>query len=337
LERPVVLTGIKPTGSIHLGNYLGAIKPALGFLDKGSVFEGHQAYYFIADYHALTSVVDPKQLKQWTLEVAATWMALGLNEEQTTFYRQSDIPELFELTWILNCVTNKGLMNRAHAYKACVDQNVTGGADPDEGINMGLYTYPILMSSDILAFHAHWVPVGSDQLQHVEIARDLAQTLNHRYKKELLRLPKAFIQEHMKVIPGLDGRKMSKSYSNTIPLFAPPSQLKKLIARIKTDSSLPGEPKKTQDSLIFTLYKEFATVEQTAMMEQKYAEGISWGEAKEALFSLLDHFLQGPRTKYEYLLQHPDEIEQALHKGAVKARARAGAILQVVKKTVLGS
>jgi tryptophanyl-tRNA synthetase len=339
LERPVVLTGIKPTGSIHVGNYLGAIRPALQFLKPGSPFEHHQAYYFIADYHALTSVIKPALLKQWTLEVAATWMALGLDShdhESIVFYRQSDIPELFELTWILNCVAHKGLMNRAHAYKAFVDSNVEKGADPDEGINIGLFTYPILMSSDILAFQTHWVPVGQDQLQHIEIARDLAQNLNHRYKKPLLHLPKAFVQQESKVIPGLDGRKMSKSYDNTIPLFASPTQLKKLISKIKTDSTPPGSPKQAEGSLIFSLYQEFASAQEIESFKKNLEEGLSWGDAKEQLFLTMNKYLEQPRQTYEELLSSPKKIEDVLQQGAITARKKASQVLNHVKSHILG-
>lgn len=265
-----MLTGIKPTGHPHLGNYIGAIKPALNMSKKQ---EG-KALYFIADYHALNAVQDPKLFRDYTKEVAATWLSLGLGEE-VIFYRQTEVPGILELAWILACLTPKGLMNRAHAYKAKIEQNKEIGVDIDTGVNMGLYTYPILMAADILLFQSSHVPVGKDQIQHIEIARDIATYFNHTFG-ETFRLPEYIIQEEGAILPGLDGRKMSKSYGNVIPLFAEPEKLKKLIFKIKTDSSLPHEPKEPET--LFMIYKEFATEEEIRSMQERYREGIGWGK-----------------------------------------------------------
>lgn len=330
MAKKRILTGIKPTGTPHLGNYLGAIKPALRQMES----DLYQSFYFIADYHALTSIHDRKVMQELTYQVAATWLSLGLDPNKVIFYKQSDVPEILELQWILSCMTSKGLMNRAHAYKAVCQANEEKGADPDEGVNIGLFTYPVLMSADILAFEAELVPVGADQVQHVEIARDIAETFNHRYRSKVFKLPVAQIQPEVKVLPGLDGRKMSKSYDNTIPIFASPSTLKKLIGRMKTDSSAPSEPKTTEDSSLFILYREFATPEQVAEMEKRYREGIGWGEVKARLLEVLEVNLRGPREHYERLLQNKSEMDQILKDGAQRAREVAGSFLHRVKKEV---
>lgn len=313
-----VLTGITTSGTPHLGNYVGAIRPAI----KASLASGVESFYFLADYHALIKIDEPARIQRSTLEIAATWLAAGLDPERVTFYRQSDIPEITELTWLLTCVTGKGLLNRAHAYKAAVDRNTAAQADPDVDVTAGLFMYPVLMAADILMFNAHKVPVGRDQIQHIEMARDIAQSFNHRYGEQFV-LPEAAIEESVATLPGLDGRKMSKSYDNTIPLFAPPEQLKKLIAGIKTDSRAPGEPKEVEGSALFQIYQAFATPQETAALRQAYADGIAWGEAKQVLFERIDHEVAPMRAMYESLLRNPDRLEAMLLVGAAKARAIA--------------
>jgi tryptophanyl-tRNA synthetase len=316
---PRVLTGIKPTGRPHVGNLLGAIRPALRLADQGL-----EAMYFIADYHALTTVHDAKELAHLTREVAATWLALGLDPDKVTFYRQSDIPEIFELTWIFACFTSKGWMNKAHAYKAIVDQKEAAGeTDVDAGINMGVYSYPVLMAADIVAFDVDLVPVGKDQVQHVEIARDIAQRINHNYGKDVLRLPQAKLDDNSAIVPGLDGRKMSKSYDNTIPLFAPAKELKKVINRIVTDSRPPEEPKDPDTSTIFQIYRAVATPADTEAFAARFRAGIGWGDAKAALFEKLDTELGPARAKYDALIADPKTIDALLAQGAAKARVMA--------------
>ncbi|MFD3450084.1 tryptophan--tRNA ligase [Microbacteriaceae bacterium 4G12] len=329
MSKPVVLTGIKSTGHPHLGNYIGAIKPALEMAKRPDM----QGMYFIADYHALNAVQDPKQLNGYTYEVAATWLALGLDPNQVIFYRQSDVPEILELHWILSCFTPKGLMNRAHAYKAVVEKNKGEGLDPDTGVNMGLFTYPILMSADILMFHANFVPVGKDQIQHVEIARDIVSAFNHTYG-DILTMPQYVVQEESAVLPGLDGRKMSKSYGNTILLFDSPEQLKKKIFKIKTDSSLPTEPKNPDTSTLFLLYREFATSEETNEMRRKYKEGIGWGTVKQEVFEVINRELEKPRERYQMYMENKMLIDEILQKGAKQARQQANIHLQQIKKSI---
>lgn len=321
-----MLTGIKPTGHPHLGNYIGAIKPALQLSKQR---EG-EALYFIADYHALNAVQDPKEFREYTKEVAATWLSLGL-DEHVIFYRQSDVPEILELYWILACLTPKGLMNRAHAYKAKVDQNIEAGIDVDTGVNMGLYTYPILMAADILLFQSNYVPVGKDQIQHVEIARDIASYFNNTFG-EIFVLPEYIIQEEGAIVPGLDGRKMSKSYGNVIPLFEEPEKLKKLIFKIKTDSSLPSEPKELET--LFMLYKEFATTEEVVIMKERYATGIGWGDVKKELFRVINRELEEPRKKYEMYMNEPHLLQEAIEKGVERARGIARKNLAGIKKLI---
>ena len=278
-----VLTGITTSGTPHLGNYAGAIRPAVA----ASRQPGVESFYFLADYHALIKTTDPLRVQRSTLEIAATWIAAGLDTDRVWFYRQSDIPEIPELTWLLTCVAGKGLLNRAHAYKAAVDRNTAEGVDPDAGVNMGLYMYPVLMAADILMFKAHSVPVGRDQIQHIEMARDMAGSFNHLYGEHFV-LPEAAIDASVATLPGLDGRKMSKSYDNTIPLFAPTAELKKLIFSIVTDSKAPGEPKDADGSALFQLYQAFSTAEETRAMRTAFDEGIAWGEAKQALFERIE-------------------------------------------------
>jgi tryptophanyl-tRNA synthetase len=319
---PRILTGITTSGTPHLGNYVGAIRPAVA----ASLAPGVESFYFLADYHALIKVSDPARVQRSTLEIAAAWLACGLNPENVWFYRQSDIPETPELTWLLTCVAAKGLLNRAHAYKAAVDRNVADGDDPDAGITAGLFMYPVLMAADILLFNADTVPVGRDQVQHIEIARDIGARFNHLYG-EHFRLPQAAIEEHVATLPGLDGRKMSKSYDNTIPLFCSRSELKKLIAGIVTDSRMPGEAKDADASNVFELYRAFASAEETAAMRKALADGIGWGDAKQQLFERIDAEIAPLRERYEALIAEPARIEEQLRHGAEKARAIAKPLL----------
>jgi len=313
-----VLTGITTSGTPHLGNYVGAIRPTV----RASRLASVESFYFLADYHALIKVTDPVRVQRSTLEIAATWLACGLDPEQVTFYRQSDVPEIPELTWLLTCVAGKGLLNRAHAYKASVDKNTAAGTDPDAGVSAGLFMYPVLMAADILMFNAHEVPVGRDQVQHIEMARDIAASFNHLYGEHFT-LPEAAIEAHVATLPGLDGRKMSKSYDNTIALFVPRQQLRKLIQGIVTDSRAPGEPKDTTGSALFQLYQAFASAEETAAFTQAYADGIAWGDAKQQLFERLDQEIAPMRAIYDQLIQDPTQIERTLRRGAEKARAIA--------------
>lgn len=325
-----VLTGITTSGTPHLGNYVGAIRPTV----RASRLPGVESFYFLADYHALIKTSgDPARVQRSTLEIAATWLACGLDPEKVTFYRQSDIPEIPELTWMLTCVTGKGLLNRAHAYKASVDKNTESGAEPDDGVTAGLFMYPVLMAADILMFNAHQVPVGRDQIQHIEMARDIAASYNHLYGEHFT-LPEAAIEDNVATLPGLDGRKMSKSYDNTIPLFVPRDQLKKLIMGIVTDSRAPGEPKSTEGSALFQLYQAFASAEETAALAKAYADGIAWGEAKQLLFERLDREITPMREVYEGLIQDPARIEKTLKMGAAKARAIATPFTQRLRHAV---
>ena len=313
-----VLTGITTSGTPHLGNYAGAIRPAIAASQRAGV----ESFYFLADYHALIKTTDPLRVQRSTLEIAATWLAAGLDTERVWFYRQSDIPEIPELTWLVTCVAGKGLLNRAHAYKAAVDRNLAEGIDADTGVNMGLYMYPVLMAADILLFKAHSVPVGRDQIQHIEMARDIAGSFNHIYGEHFV-LPEAAIDASVATLPGLDGRKMSKSYDNTIPLFAPPAELKKLIFSIVTDSKAPGEPKDADTSALFELYRAFAGAQETRAMRAAFEAGIAWGEAKQALFDKIESSVAPMREKYDALIADPTQIERLLHEGAAKARAIA--------------
>ena len=311
-----VLTGITTSGTPHLGNYVGAIRPAVA----ASRDPGVESFYFLADYHALIKVQDPARVQRSTLEIAATWLACGLEPDKVWFYRQSDVPEVQELTWFLTCVAGKGMLNRAHAYKASVDKNRPGGPDVDADVTMGLFMYPVLMAADILMFKAHRVPVGRDQIQHIEMARDMAQRFNHLYGEHFT-LPEAEIDDAVATLPGLDGRKMSKSYDNTIPLFTPRAQLQKLIAGIVTDSRAPGEPKDTEGSALFQIYQAFADSEETEALRKAYADGIGWGDAKQILFERIDREIAPMREHYDALLNDPAQIEKILLAGAEKARA----------------
>ena len=310
-----VLTGITPSGTPHLGNYVGSIRHSV----RQSVAPGVESFFFLADYHALIKVQEPALIQRSTLEIAASWLACGLDPERVTFYRQSDIVEIPELTWFLTCVTGKGVLNRAHAYKAQLDKNIAKGEDPDADVTAGLFMYPVLMGADILMFNAHKVPVGRDQVQHIEMARDMAQRFNHQYGEHFT-LPDAEIDDAVATLPGLDGRKMSKSYGNTIAMFAPRAQLQKQIASIVTDSRAPGEPKDTEGSALFQIYQAFASAEETEALRKAYADGIGWGDAKQMLFERIDLEVAPLRERYEALMNDPAEIERILLIGAEKAR-----------------
>jgi tryptophanyl-tRNA synthetase len=330
MTKATVLTGITTTGTPHLGNYVGAIRPAIA----ASKNENVAPFYFLADYHALIKCQEPDRVRQSSLEIAATWLALGLDTSNAVFYRQSDVPEILELAWILTCVTAKGLMNRAHAYKASVAENEQGGEkDPDKGVTMGLFSYPILMAADILMFKADKVPVGKDQIQHIEMARDIAARFNHIYGEHFT-LPEAVVEEHGATLLGLDGRKMSKSYNNTIPLFEPEKKLRKLINKIKTNSLEPGEPKDPDTCTLFSIYQAFATKAEVSEIRQRYTDGIGWGEMKQVLFEYINEHITPARERYEALMQAPDHIEQQLQEGARKARAISIPFLKELRDAV---
>jgi len=329
MSKRTVLTGITTTGTPHLGNYVGAIKPAI----EASHATDVQSCYFLADYHALIKCRDPEVVHRSTLEIAATWLALGLDTDRAIFYRQSDIPEITELTWLVTCVTAKGLMNRAHAYKAAVQDNVDAGEDPDKAIDMGLFSYPVLMAADILMFNAHEVPVGRDQVQHLEMTRDIAQRFNHLFGEHFV-LPEAVVDDNVAVLPGQDGRKMSKSYNNTIPLWLPEKKLRKAIMKIVTNSLEPGEPKDIKGSAVFAIYSAFANAEQREEMKQAYADGIAWGAAKQQCFELINSELSESRSAYEELIAEPVKIEARLLEGAERARKIAAPFMQELRNAV---
>jgi tryptophanyl-tRNA synthetase len=328
----VSLTGIKPTGEPHLGNFIGAIRPGLELAKQ------YESMYFIADYHALTTVRDAELMHRWTRSVAATWLAAGLDPDKTIFYRQSDVPEIFELTWMLSCVTAKGLMNRAHAYKAAVDRNRETGKPDDDGVNMGVYGYPVLMAADILIMETDVVPVGKDQVQHVEYAADIAGSFNHLYgKKYKLKVPEPVTpdDESGRTLPGVDGRKMSKSYDNTIPLFVPEGQLKKLVRRIPTDSTPVDEPKDPDSSAVFQILEQFAAPSQVAETRKRLeAGGMGWGELKDELFEVLNELLTPLRARYDALMEPNSELDALLAAGADRARQRARPVLEGARAAV---
>jgi tryptophanyl-tRNA synthetase len=329
LSKERVLTGITTSGTPHLGNYVGAIKPAVLASNNDQI----DSFFFLADYHALIKCQDPALVQQSTKEIAATWLALGLDTDNCTFYRQSDIPEITELTWILNCMTAKGLMNRAHAYKAAVQTNEEAGEDPDYAVTMGLFSYPVLMAADILMFNGKKIPVGKDQIQHVEMARDIAQRFNHHFE-ELFVLPEAVVGDDVAVLSGLDGRKMSKSYGNTIPLFLTEKQLQKHINKIKTNLLEPGDPKDPSDSTVFEIWRAFATEQQTQYMRDQFDSGIAWGQAKKELFAVINDELSDSRLRYEQLMADGEFVEQELQKGAIKAREYASSLISKVRRAV---
>jgi len=324
------LTGITTSGTPHLGNYVGAIRPAINF----SRNPDNAAFFFLADYHALIKCQDPAQVRQSRQEIAAAWLALGLDHERVVFYRQSDIPEIPELTWMLTCMASKGLMNRSHAYKALVQANEeAGGQDPDKGITMGLFSYPILMAADILMFRATRVPVGKDQIQHLEMTRDIAQRFNHHYGEHLV-IPEVVVDQDTALLSGLDGRKMSKSYGNTIPLFETEKKLRKSIMKIKTNSLEPGEPKDTDGNTVFEIYQAFASAADTEAFAQAYADGIGWGDAKQQLFELINADLAEPRERYNEFMAKPEAVEAILQQGAEKARAISVPYMNVLRAAV---
>jgi len=324
-----VLTGITTTGTPHLGNYVGSIRAAV----RASRQSGVQSFYFLADYHALIKCDEPARIQRSTLEIAASWLAAGLDPERVTFYRQSDIPEITELTWLLTCVTGKGLLNRAHAYKAMLDKNAAAALEPDTDVTAGLFMYPVLMAADILMFKAHQVPVGRDQIQHIEMARDMAASFNHLYGEHLVP-PQALIDDNVALLPGLDGRKMSKSYDNTIALFGPREQLRRQIMSIVTDSRAPGEPKSTEGSALYQIYRAMADDAEAAAFAQAFSDGIAWGDAKQQLFERIDREIAPMREHYQHLIAHPEEVERLLLAGAEKARAIATPFMRELRRAV---
>lgn len=328
-----VLTGVTPSGTLHLGNYVGAIRPAI----EKSKAAGTESFYFLSDYHALIKTADPDRVERSRIQVAATWLACGLDPKHVHFYRQSDLPETAELNWILNCVTSKGLMNRAHAYKAKVEANELAGEDPDNNVTMGLYCYPILMAADILIFKANLVPVGKDQIQHIEMCRDIATRFNLMYGngKEILPLPEALIDEDTAILPGLDGRKMSKSYDNVIPLFEGGEKaLREAIMKIVTDSKLPGEPKDPDSTSLTPLYDAFATHEEREAFRKALREGMGWGEAKELVFNRINSVIAPMREKYEAYMREPEKVEAILQEGIERIRPMARALVDEVRQAV---
>ncbi|MDH2297283.1 tryptophan--tRNA ligase [Cobetia sp. D5] len=331
MTKTRVLTGITTTGTPHLGNYVGAIKPAIEASQDPTV----QSFYFLADFHALIKCQDPKRVQESRREIAATWLALGLDTDNAIFYRQSDVPEIPELMWLLNCVCAKGLMNRAHAYKGAVAENEESGIeDLDRGISMGLFSYPVLMAADILMFNAHKVPVGRDQIQHIEMARDMAGRFNHLFKGNYFAMPEAVTDEKSQLLLGLDGRKMSKSYNNTIPLFGTEKQLLKSVRKIKTNSLEPGEPKDPDTCSLFQIYSAFATEAEVATMREQYAAGIGWGDAKNQLFEYLNDHLKAPRERYVELMEDPAHVEAILKRGAERAREEAAPMMERLRRAV---
>ncbi len=326
----ILTTGIKPTGKPHLGNYYCAIRPAI---ELSLEADTQSAHYFIADYHALNAVKDAKRLQQEIHEVAATWLACGLDPERVTFYQQSAIPEIFEITVLLLAYTAKGLMNRAHAYKAAVQANQKQGRDSDDGVNMGLFNYPIMMAADILAFRTTLVPIGKDQLQHLELTRDIAEAFNRAVGEDCLQLPAARLHANVETVAGIDGRKMSKSYGNIIPIFGTEAELRKAVMSIVTTSQSVAEPKDPDVCNIFALYKLFATKADIAALAKRYrAGGLGWGEAKTMLTELLLNEFKTLRVRYRELIADPAYLQATLNRGAEKARVAAQRTLLAMKR-----
>jgi len=325
-----ILTGITTTGIPHIGNFFGAIKPAIELSDSNDA----ESYLFLADLHAIIKQNDHSAIEDSVKNVALAWLSAGLNPDNTNFYRQSDIPEISELAWILGCVTSKGLINRSHAYKAAVDQNKANNLDDDKAITMGLFSYPVLMSADILIFNATHVPVGSDQIQHLEMTRDIAGRFNHIYKTDLFNLPEAITNEDAKTIPGLDGRKMSKSYNNVIPFLCSEKELQKGVMRIVTNSLEPGVKKDTNDCNLFTIYSSFASNDQIDALKKLYADGVGWGEAKKLVFNDLNAIIEPVRDRYFDLLQKPDYLNEVLDHGSSKVAPIAKELLEKVRDLV---
>ena len=323
-----ILTGITPSGYPHLGNYIGAIKPSLDLLD-----EKCESFLFIADLHAVIKVSNPEKLKELSNGIAMAWLASGLDPEETNFYRQSDIPEITELAWLLSCITEKGLLNRAHAYKAAMDiNNESGKKDIDEGISVGLFSYPLLMASDILTPNATHVPVGKDQQQHLEITRDIAEKFNRKYGN-FFNVPEAVIKEQ-KTVLGTDGRKMSKSYNNIIPLLAEEKELRKSVMKIVTNSQEPGEKKDWKGNTLFSIYSSFASEEQIENMKQMFNDGIGWGDAKQIVFEDLNTLFTPIREKYLELNSNQKYIEDVLRSGSDKVRKETLPLIKEVKRLV---
>jgi len=326
-----VLTGITTTGTLHLGNYVGALRPAIA----ASKAPGVESFFFMADYHALIKCDDPDRVEASRMQIAATWLAAGLDTNRALLFRQSDVPEVCELTWLLTCVTAKGQMNRAHAYKAAVDAAVAAGEEPDSNVTMGLYSYPILMAADILLYNAHRVPVGKDQVQHIEMARDVAQRFNHLYGQDFFVLPEAEVEAEMELLPGLDGRKMSKSYDNVVPLFEGGAEaLRSAVAKIVTDSRGPGEPKEPEGTALIQIFDAFATPPERAQMRAELRAGLAWGEAKQRLVAQIEKELGPMRARYAELMADPERIEAELQRGAERARAIARPLLARLREAV---
>ena len=328
-----VLTGVTPSGTLHLGNYVGAIRPAI----QKSRAEGTESFCFLSDYHALIKTSDPDRVEKSRIQIAATWLACGLDPNRVHFYRHSDLPETVELNWILNCVTSKGLMNRAHAYKAKVEANEAAGEDPDNNVTMGLFCYPILMAADILIFKANFIPVGRDQIQHIEMCRDIATRFNQMYGngEEIFPLPEALVDEDTAILPGLDGRKMSKSYDNVIPLFEGGEKaLREAIMKIVTDSKLPGEPKDPDSTSLTALYDAFASHEERNEFRKKLQEGLGWGEAKEIVFQKINSEIGPMRERYEAYMQEPEKVEAILREGVERIRPMARALVDQCRNAV---
>ncbi|RVT83625.1 tryptophan--tRNA ligase [Inhella crocodyli] len=326
-----VLTGITTTGTLHLGNYVGALRPAIAASQAPDV----ESFFFMADYHALIKCDDPDRVEASRMQIAATWLAAGLDTQRALLFRQSDVPEVCELTWLLTCVTAKGQMNRAHAYKAAVDAAVAAGEEPDSNVTMGLYSYPILMAADILLYNAHRVPVGKDQVQHIEMARDVAQRFNHLYGQDFFVLPEAEVEAEMELLPGLDGRKMSKSYDNVVPLFEGGAEaLRNAVAKIVTDSRGPGEPKEPEGTALIQIFDAFATPTERAQMRAELRAGLAWGEAKQRLVAQIEKELGPMRARYAELMADPERIEAELQRGAERARAIARPLLARLREAV---
>ncbi len=314
-----VLSGIQPSGTLHIGNYFGMMKQAL------EMQEQHECYYFIADLHSLTTTPEPALLRERVKNVALDFLACGLDPERTVFFRQSDVPEVPELTWILSCLTPLGLLERCHSYKDKVDKGIIP--------NHGLFSYPVLMAADILVYDANLVPVGKDQKQHVEVTRDLAQKFNSRYGENLV-LPEPRIREEVAVVPGIDGQKMSKSYDNIIEIFGSKKQMRSKIMKIKTDSTPMEEPKNPDTCNVFALYKLFASEDELEQMRKNYQAGnYGYGHAKQALFDKYWDYFAEARARREQLLEN-DTVEDILREGAKKARATAAQVLERARKAV---
>ena len=316
------LSGIKPTATPHIGNHLGMVVPAIELANS------HDAFYFVADYHALTSIRDPALMRRWSHEITAYFLAFGLNPEQATFFRQSDVPEVCELQWLLTCITSMGLLDRAHAWKAAKDRG-------EEGASVhGLFAYPVLMAADILIYDSDVVPVGKDQIQHVEMTRDMAERFNHLFG-ETFKLPEAKVAAAVGTIPGTDGRKMSKSYGNTLVLMQPPKKLRKQVMQIVTDSTPLEEPKDPSTCNVFNLYKLFATPQQAQDLADHYRGGnFGFGHAKQALFELLEGHGAPARERYDALWADTHLLDETLEAGADRARAKARGVLDRARSAV---